>query len=105
MSEFVDPFIRYTEELLAVARRLSECAVEVYASECNVITFGAWRLVAGRAAEGYQFMWDGRSRTFIISKAVLIDGRKGWEPVRTLNLDHPEAISAMEIFLKQTFKV
>ena len=99
----VSPFIARTEDVLAVARRLLPLGISVYAHECSCVHFGSWSVVAGIEHERFQFRWDGRTSTFVISRGVLADGKRVWDPVRTLNLLHPEAISGTEAFLRERF--
>ena len=98
-----DPFICFTEEMLAVARRISSFGVTVYGHESNWVGFGGWVVVAGNKIDRFQFRWDGRALEFTISRGVLISGTRGREAIRTLNLAQTEAISGMETFLRQSF--
>ena len=103
MTVAPDTFIQHTEDILAVARRLTSRDVTVYAHECSSVHFGSWLLVAGREHERFQFRWDGRALSLTVSQSVLVDGCRGWQPIHTLNVRHPEAVSAMETFLHEHF--
>ena len=103
MPTTTDTFIEHTEDVLAVARRLLARGVTVFAHECSSVHFGSWSVVAGIERERFQFRWDGRTLAFTISQGILAEGRREWEPIRTLNLQHPEAVSGMETFLHDRF--
>jgi hypothetical protein len=103
MTTVTDTFIQHTEDILAVARRLLPRDIIVYVHECRSTHFGSWLVVAGRELERFQFRWDGRTLSLTISHCPLVDGRREWEPIHTLNVRHPEAVSAMETFLHEHF--
>lgn len=103
MTNAAEIFIRYTEEVLAVARRLLSRGVTVHAHECSSVHFGSWSVVAGVEQERFQFCWDGRTLVLTISQSVRLQGRRDWEPLHTLNVRHPEAVSMMEMFLLERF--
>ena len=103
MITAADTFIQHTEDVLAVARRLLSRGIIVYAHECSSVHFSRWLVVAGTDRERFQFVWDGRALALTISQSVLVEGRRVWEPIHTLNVRHPEAVSVMETFLHEHF--
>jgi hypothetical protein len=94
-------FILHSEKFLGLARRLSEFGVSFYGHDYSAR--GAWSVVAGTERDRFQFRWQGRELQFTISKGIISESGRDWQMIRTLNLRYPEAVSAMEIFLHETF--
>jgi hypothetical protein len=95
--------IHSTDDILAVARRLLARGILFYRYEFHSADFGSWIVVAGIERDSYQFRWEGRTITLTISQCVVVNEWREWQPIHALNLQHPEAVSMIEIFLRERF--